>query len=93
MNYSSFLYSVTAHCLTPINSDQDITISAGTASLLIKADSEQDAIGHAMKAIAAAYEEDKELSAIISDKAGTVCIMDDNGHIVNHFWNFRSHRI
>ena len=83
-----FLYCVTCQALTPIGALSEITQATGIHTEIIRADSQQDAERISKEGLAARF---YQYSARINESS--VGILDADGHIVNYFWNFRSHRI
>ncbi len=83
-----FTYCVTCQCLTPIGGLPEITLATGIYTEIVHADSEQQAHRIVMERIAERY---RDYAAAI--KSGSVGVLDEDGHIVNYFWNFRSHCI
>lgn len=84
-----FVYCVTCQCLTPIGDLSEITRATGIHTEIISADSEQQAHRISKEGIAERFR-DQGTVKISGDAVG---ILDANGHIVNYFWGFRSHRI
>lgn len=87
------IFSVTAQTLTPIGKMAELNATYGVYSTLIKTRSEEDAIRRAIEEIATDYEDDAEYKAYTKTDPPCVSILNHEGHIVNHYWGFRSHEV
>lgn len=87
-------YCITADNLTGEIPQGAIIQQSGIAITIQIAESEKEAVRMMQHSIRSCYElSDDELKGIVDEMNGVVTIMDESGHIVNHFWNFRSHRV
>ena len=84
-----FIYCVTCYCLTPLGNLSEVTQATGIHSDIIRADSEQDAVRIVKEGLKARFRE----GARVDVRENALGVLDENGHIINYFWNFRVHRV
>lgn len=86
------IYSITAQTLTPIGDISMLNATCGVYHSLERAASERSAIETAMERIADTYKDGK-LTAVKNYDVHTVTVLDDEAHIVNHYWGFKGHEV
>lgn len=87
------LYSITSQTLTPIGDISKLDATYGIFHVLVQAPSERKAIEKAVEAIVDSYKDDEDVEAIASYTTPCVSVLDEEGHIVNHYWGFKGHEI